>query len=121
MAEQIQIEISPARKVLHEAIGKYKEKARNLKYLSIAITKLDEEDDGNIVVKRMTLYAVASAIYPDSSRSVWRRAEICLELVEMIQTVLDIGDATDEKMAFEIVKKSNLPAELLGDLIGLIG
>lgn len=109
-----------AKKILAEAKGKYKEKARLLRWLSLTISHLEDSDDGNSVVKLRALNIMADKVFPKPDLSIWGRAEVCKQIVDIIDLVFQIGDATDENTAIKIIQSSNLPVDILDELQGLI-
>lgn len=106
--------------ILAEAKGKYKEKARLLKWLSLTLSNLADSDDGNALIKIRLLNIMADKVFPKPDLSMWERSVILKDIVEIIDLIFTIGDAKDEATAIKIIKSSNLPDEILDELQGLI-
>lgn len=107
--------------VLYTAIGKYKERARILKWLSMLLTNLEDGDDGNYLIKSRMILQIASNIAPaiqQHNESIWEASERYKEAAELIELIIGVGKQTTMERAIAYIQNSNIAfvAEMLQSL-----
>lgn len=100
-----------AQQVLYRAIGKYRERARILSWLSMLLTNLENGDDGHYAVKTRMIIQVAAQIAPSIQQhndSIWEASERYKEAADLIELILGVGDHPTMERAVAYISNSNI-------------